>query len=286
MGVMAASVAGAVIGLGIVLVLAGAQRTPRTPSTALSPGLWIRVARWWAQLPLLRRAWLIGSALAGVVLAAATGWLAWLVLVPVVLVVVPSLLLDPPNREVAILAGLDRWTRLMATSLASGKSVRDAIYATRRQAPEALRVPVAHLCTRLEERWPLRDALFAMADELDSADADAVVAALAIAASRGGQGARATLEALSDNVQDRLRALREVAAERAKPRVVARQVSVITLGVLCVALVFNSQFFAPYASPVGQIIAVCLAAAFLGCLVMIRRRSVPPPAPRFLRSQS
>ena len=34
----------------------------------------------------------------------------------------------------------------------------------------------------------------------------------------------------------------------------------------------------------GQLIAMSLAFAYLGCLVMLRRRTVPPMAPRFLRS--
>lgn len=282
---MLAAAAGAAMGLGVFLVVAGMRRVPRERSTDLSPGLWTRATRWWTGLSRPRRGWLLGALAAGVALAAITGWLAWLVLVPVVLVVIPTLLLEPPNREIEVLAGLDRWTRLVATSLTSGKSVRDAIYATRQQAPEVLAGPVGRLCARLEQRWELRDALFSMADELDAADADAVVAALAIAGTRGGQGARETLEALSNTIQDRLRALREVAAERAKPRVVARQVTVITLSVLGLALLFNSRFFEPYSSPLGQVIALCLAAAFLGCLVMIRRRTVPPPAPRFLRAR-
>ena len=137
---------------------------------------------------------------------------------------------------------------------------------------------------RLDQRWTMRDSLWAMADELESADADAVVAALAIASSRGGSGGRATLAALSDNIQDRLRALREVSAERAKPRAVVRQVTIITLGVLMTMLLLNPRFFAAYATPVGQAIAAVLAATYLGCLAILRRKTVPPMAPRFLRS--
>ncbi len=215
-----------------------------------------------------------------------TGWLPALLLVPAVTIVIPLLLMAPPHREVDLLAALDRWVRLLATSLSSGKSIRDSIFATRQQVPPALVGAVSRLCARLDQRWSMRDALFAMADELGSADADAVVAALAIAAGRGGTGTRATLAALSDNTQDRLRALREIAAERAKPRVVVRQVTFITLGVLGAALLFNAQFFAPYSSPLGQLIATTLALAYLGCLVVLRRQTVPPMAPRFLRSRA
>jgi hypothetical protein len=46
----------------------------------------------------------------------------------------------------------------------------------------------------------------------------------------------------------------------------------------------NPGFFAPYATPMGSLAAACLVAAYLGCLAILRRKTVPPPAPRFLRS--
>ena len=184
------------------------------------------------------------------------------------------------------MAGLDRWVRLVATSISSGRSIRDAFFATRRQAPPVLQESVGRLCTRLDQRWTTTDALMAMADELDSADADAVVAALVIAAGRGGGGVRATLGALSDNIQDRLRVLREVSAERAKPRAVARQVTVITLVVLGGAVLLNGSYFEPYRTPLGQLIAGTLASAYLTCLLILRRRTIPTMAPRFLKAAS
>lgn len=282
---MVAAAAGAAVGLGLTLLVAGMLRAaPSSASTSTSTWSWVH--RWWANLSPRRRLWFGGASAAGVLATVVTGWLPALALVPAVTIVIPLLLMAPPNREVELLAALDRWVRLLATSLSSGKSIRDSIFATRRQAPPVLAEPVARLCARLDQRWTMRDALFAMADELGSADADAVVAALAIAAGRGGAGARATLAALSDNSQERLRALREVAAERAKPRAVVRQVTLITLAVLGAALLFNGSFFAPYASPLGQLIAVSLALAYLGCLVVLRRQTVPPMTPRFLRSRA
>ncbi len=279
-----AALAGSAAGLGVLLVVLGFRRSERL-STQKSTGLWTTVAQRWIALPPARKAWFAAAGLAGVIAGVATGSVLALVLLPATAVTVPLLLSAPPNREVDVLAGLDRWVRLIATSLSSGRSIRDAIFTTRSQVPPVLREPVARLCTRLDQRWQTRDALFAMADELASADADAVVAALAIASAKGGR-ARATLGAISDSIQARLSALREIAAERAKPRAVVKQVTFITLGVLIGAMLLNPQFFAPYATPLGQLIALSLATAYLGCLVMLRRMTVPPMAPRFLRSAS
>ena len=225
------------------------------------------------------------SLLAGVTVAAATGFILAVVLVPALIVGVPYLLGEPPSRELELLAALDRWVRLLATSIGTGKSIRDAIFATRTQAPPVMRDAVDRLCARLDQRTTTKDALLRFADDLNAADADAVAAALAIASSRGGMGTRATLRGLSETIQDRLRALREVATERAKPRAVVRQVTIITLAVIISAVVVNGSFFAPYLTPLGQVIALTLATAYVGCLVILRKMSTPPPAPRFLRGR-
>lgn len=285
MGMTLAAATGATISLGFCLVVAGLVPRPQL-STGSSTSLLTTVRKWWMSLPRRRKLWIAGSAIAGVVAAFLTGWLMLLVLVPAALLIVPGLLAAPAQPEIAMLAALDRWVRLVAQSLTAGKSIRDAIFATRHQVPEALVEAVTHLVTRLDQRWTMRDALFAMADEIELADADAVLAAMSVAAARGGAGARATLNALTETLQDRLRGLREVEVERAKPRQVARQVTVITLCVLVLAMVMSPQFFAPYTTPTGSLIAAGLAAAYLGCLLMLRRMTVPAPAPRFLRRAS
>lgn len=284
MGIVIAATSGALVVLGLLLLADGARRRERAVSTDSSTGLWTKGRMLWGSLSTRHRRWIGLSIVVGLITSAVTGWLLALIVVPGALILIPLLLSEPPNREVDLLAALDRWVRLLATSLTSGKSIRDAIFATRGQAPVLLVPAVTRLCDRLDQRWPTRDALLAMAHEVNSADADAVLAALAIASTRGGVGTNATLVGLSDTIQDRLRALREVSAERAKPRAVVRQVTIITLAVLGLALAFSGTFFTPYRTPTGQILALVLCLAYLGCLVMLRRRTVPPPAPRFLRS--
>ncbi|WP_158600460.1 type II secretion system F family protein [Tessaracoccus antarcticus] len=226
---------------------------------------------------------MLGSLVAGVVVALTTGWLIAVFLVPAAALGIPALLSEPPQREIATLAGLDRWIRLLAPSIATGKSIRDAILSTRGQVPEVLQEPVSRLVARVDQGWTTREALLGMADDLSSADADAVLAALAISASRGGIGSRTTLSALADNTQERLHVLREISSERAKPRAVVRQVTVITLAVLTGSVLLGGNFFEPYRSPLGQALALALAAAYVGALGVLRHRTVPRPTARFLR---
>lgn len=226
---------------------------------------------------------LIGSVAAGILSAVITGWWLLIVIIPAVVGVLPLLLAAPPNRELDLLQAIDRWLRVVGSLLATGRSITDAIRVSVRQAPPLLAPHLTLLVARLDDRWTVDGALLAMADELDSADADAVLAALALAAQRGGTGARATLAALADNLADRIRALREISTERAKPRFVVRQVTVITVVVLALALVFSGDFFAPFGSPLGQLLLAVLVSAYLGSLLFLRRMTLPRPRQRILR---
>lgn len=280
---MMAGSLGALIALGVLLLVSGFRRSVPRLSTRKSTGLWKQLHNRWLSWSHTRRVWVIASFALGAVVAVTTGWLIAVVLIPTVILGVPALLSEPPQHEIATLAGLDRWVRLLAPSIATGKSIRDAILSTRSQAPAVLTAPVTRMVARIDQGWTTKDALLAMADDLASADADAVLAALAISSTKGGVGTRTTLTALSENTQQRLHALREISAERAKTRAVVRQVTIITLVVLGGSILLGGNFFEPYRSPLGQTLALSLAAAYMGALVMLRRRTIPMAAARFLR---
>lgn len=274
-------VAGFLAIFGIVLIIDGTRPRDRG-TTPAGPGLAARGRAWWARLP---RRWKVSTAIAivaGLVAFALTGWLVTLVAVPAAVLGLPWLLSTPHNHELARLQAIDQWVRLLAGSILTGKSVADAMRATRRQAPPELAAAVHLAVSRLDGRWSVADALRAMADELDSADVDAVLAALILASERGGTGASETLLALAESTQDRLRSLREIEAERAKPRIVVRQVTVITLVVLGLALVVGRGFFAPYGTPWGQAILAVLLTAYVGSLVVLRHRTLPRRRQRIL----
>ncbi len=277
---MALSVSALVTGLYLVAV-AFTLRDPAL-STGLSTRLWTSGRRWWRRRTRRERATWAAALVAGVVSAAVTGWGVLVLVVPLAGIVLPGLLRSERNRDIEILEALDRWIRLLAGSLPTGKSIPDAVRATARQVPPVLVAPVRLLVLRLDERWTTREALIALADDLDSADADSVVAALVLASERGGRGVVPILRELSDAVQHRLRALREVEAEREKPRVVVRQVTAITVVVLGGLSILNPQYFAPLASPLGQIILVGAVCTHLGSLVIMRRRARSPRRPRLL----
>lgn len=274
---LAALAAALLIG-GAFIVAAGLVRREREPTVRRASAL---QRRWQGLSAATRLRAVIGVAI-GLVVTLFTGFVPALLLLPAVVVVLPELLRAVPQPELALLEALDRWVRVLAASVGTGKSIPDAIRATRVQAPPLLAEPIRNLVGHLDDRWMLTDALQQMADELQSADADACLAALMLVGERGGVGASATLDALSDNLQDRLRALREVNAERAKPQMVVRQVSMITLVVLGAAAVLSPGYFAPYRTPLGQLLMLGLSAIYLGAMHVLRQMAIPRRRDRIL----
>lgn len=280
-----AALAGVVTLLGVVLLISGTRfGAENRRATRNSTHLWIthvdKEGHGGGRLSAIRIA--LGIA-GGVVAALVTGWPVLILVVPLAVVVLPALLSRPPNPDLLLLQALDRWVRGLIAVLPTGKSVADAIRVTLRQAPPILAGPLAMLVVRLDERWPMDQALVAMADELASPDSDAVIAALILSAQRGGTGATMTLTALADSIQERIRALREIETERSKPRVVVRQVTLITLVVMAAAFLFGRDFFAPYGTPIGQLLLGGLLSLYLGSLFILRRLAQARPRERILR---
>ena len=280
--------AGMLIVGGVIMVAAGLRRRPITRRPvrrdAESLGrMWARISRRPpGEAGRRRDVILLAALIAGFALAAVTGWLIMIIIAPAVAWVLPLILVPPKDRDVQLLEALDRWVRNLSAALPTGKSVPDAIRLSGRTAPEAIAEPLGALITRLSNRWDSRDALMRFADDLDSPDADTVVAALILAADRGANGAALTLSELADSIQSQLKGRREIATERAKPYIVVRQVTVITALTLSGAFLFARAFFEPYGTPLGQLILAVLIALYLGSLLLMRRRATPQKRQRIL----
>ena len=281
-----AAVAGLLLVGGVVLAIAGALRVwapPPVRSRAANRSAWARLTRR-PPGPAGRRRDLIllSSTLLGLAVAAASGWVVAVVVAPLLALGLPYLLSLPQARDVQLLEGLDRWVRGLAATLTTGRSVTDSIRLSRRTAPPVIAHEVGVLVSRLDNRWNTNDALQSFADDLDSADADPVVAALILASDRGAVGASTTLGELAESIQDQLRGRRLIETERNKPYVVVRQVTVITLITLVGVFVMSPSFFAAYRTPVGQVVLSVLIVCYIGSLVLLRRRAKQPPRDRIL----
>ncbi len=225
---------------------------------------------------------LLLSVITGSVVALLTGWLILIVVLPLLALGLPYLLILPKPRDIGLLEALDRWVRSLAATLTTGKSITDAIRVSRRTAPPLIADEIGLLVTRLNNRWETRDALMRFADAIDSPDADAVVAALILASSRGANGASVTLHALADSIQAQLKGRRAVEVERSKPYVVVRQVTVISLSTLVLVFALSPDFFAPYRTPLGQALLSVLLIGYVASLLLMRHKAHQPERPRIL----
>lgn len=275
-----AALAGALVAAGLLGVVVALRPRPVEPSTGprRTPALLARVRG----VPLRTRVLALVGVGAGVLVAVLSGWLVAVVAVPLAVVGLPGLL--KPATETAQIERLEamaEWTRNLAGVLTVGVGLEQALVATLRSTPEPIRPEVSRLVARLRARWSTEDALQAFADELDDATGDLVAAYLILGARRRGAGLASVLQGLAESVAEDVTARRKIEADRAKPRATARNVTLITLGVLGF-LAFNGQFMAPYGTPLGQALLAVLLAAYAATLAWLRRMSVGEPLPRFL----
>lgn len=283
---LVAVAAGLLMAAGLIGVLAGLRRRaprPRTIRKTSAMDVWSRVSRRAPGARGRRRdAVLLVSLVVGFVVAAVSGWVIAIALLPALALGLPYLLRMPEARDVALLEAMDRWIRSLAATLSTGKSITDAIRISRRTAPALIAGEVATLVVRLNNRWETRDALMRFADALDSPDSDGVIAALMLAANRGANGASTTLQALADSIQSQLKGRRVIEIERSKPYVIVRQITVISMVTLAGVYMLQPDFFAPYRTPLGQLILSALIVLYIASLVLMRRKAGSAQRPRIL----
>lgn len=267
---------GALVVLGILGVIAGLRERPvRTPAPVRHRLPTIRVPK--------RTRWLLAAGLVlGVTAALLTGWLLAVVVIPVAAIGLPVLLSSGGETEqIRRLEAMEEWIRGLSGVLTSGVGLEQALIATLRSTPDAIRPEVGRLVARLRARWSTEAALRAFADDLDDATGDLIAANLILGAKRRGPGLASVLEALAESVSADVRARRQVEADRAKPRTTARWVTIITIGVLAV-LAFTGTYVDPYRSPFGQLLLSVLLGAYAAVLIWMRRMAAGKPLPRFI----
>ena len=285
MSTLLAALAGALVVAGILLGIYALTPRPAPPPRPARPARTGRLVRWWRGLPAWQR-WSSLAALAlGVIVMVATGWVVAVPVLPAAVLGLPALLMvSSADRQIARMDAIAEWSRNLAGVLTAGQAIEAAIQASLRSAPDAIRPEVARLVGRMRSRWSTEQALRAFADDLDDATGDLVCAALILGAAKRGDGLARVLHDLAESVSADVRARRQIEADRAKPRASARMVTLLSIG----ALLFfglGGRFFAPYSTPLGQLILLVLLSCYGLLLWWLRRMAEIQPATRILGSQ-
>lgn len=271
---------GALVVAGLIGVVLGIRPAPERP--VAPPRSQVPFAGRLAAMPSRTRMLLIGGVVAGLLIALLTGWFIAIALVPAVVVGLPTLLSAPPSASrIDRLEAMEEWTRSLSGVLTVGVGLEQALIATLRSTPAAIRPEVAQLVARLRARWSTEQALRAFADQLDDATGDLIAANLILGARRRGAGLASVLDSLAESVASDVRARRAIEADRAKPRATARWVTIITVSVLGF-LALTGEYIQPYTTPLGQILLVILLVAYVATLIWMRSMAKGAPLPRFI----
>ena len=232
-----------------------------------------------------RRATVAASVGAGAIVWLVTGWTLAIIAIPAGVLVLPTLMqISSAKREIARIEAMSEWTRDLSGVLGVGIGIEQALTTSLTTAPEPIRTEVAHLVARIDARWPVEQALRKFADELDDATGDLIAAALILGAQRRGDQLSKVLEALADTVAEDVRIRRHVDADQAKLRSTARMVTGILTTILGGMLL--TPYADPYRTPAGQIILAALLAAYVGCLLWLRRATATPRQARILGNEA
>lgn len=286
MTTLIAVLAGLGVGLGVWFVVVGAQRHEPMPKPVRTTPPFYGLLRLFGLTkggPLHPQRRVLGiGAVAGLVVGIVTGWWSLVLIVPVLIVGLPSLFrTTTQSNEVETLTDLTAWVRSLIGVLSGGAvGLEQAIAATLHSAAPSVRPSLARLVARLEARQPIKPALYRWAEEMDDYSADMIASAMILESDNRTGAVAPALRQLAESLSAQAKARREIETERSTGRATVRWVTIVTLVVL--AATAMSGYLSGYDSPLGQVVAVVLFCAYVVCLLWMRNISLGQPIPRFL----
>ncbi|WP_405582722.1 type II secretion system F family protein [Streptomyces sp. NBC_01190] len=182
-------------------------------------------------------------------------------------------------KRVEALAG---WTESLRDTIAGAVGLEQAIPASARAAAPALRPHLASLVDRLRSRTPLPEALQHLADEINDASADIIIAALILNARLRGPGLRDVLGALAKSAREEVDMRQRVMAQRASTRRSVQIVVVVSVLFVLGLAIFNRGFVEPYGTAIGQAVLALVCALFAAGFFWLRKLSKIETPERFL----
>ncbi|MER7840160.1 type II secretion system F family protein [Streptomyces sp. NPDC096040] len=177
---------------------------------------------------------------------------------------------------------LASWTESLRDTIAGAVGLEQAIPASARAAAPILRPHLDALVDRLRARTPLPDALQHLADEIDDASADIIVAALILNARLRGPGLRQVLGALAKSAREEVDMRQRVMAQRASTRRSVQIVIAVSVAFVLGLAVFNRDFVSPYGTAVGQLVLALVCGLFALGFWWLRKLSTIETPERFL----
>lgn len=246
---------GAAFGLGLWMFYAGMRGIQLLPSTS-------------AVFPSDIKAeaavgWLAGSAIAGVLVFAFTGWPVAAMITAGIVLWLPRPLAARSSRhdESAKTEAIASWTEMIRDNIAGSAGLEQALIASSSVAPLAIAPELRRFAARVD-RMSTVDALARLGEDLDHPSADLVVVALVNAARMEARELGPLLGRLAETIRADVRMRLRVEVGRARIRTSARIVVATTLVTMAFLFAFSRQLLRAYDSTTGQLWLLLVAGVF------------------------
>ncbi|MDR1791306.1 MAG: type II secretion system F family protein [Propionibacteriaceae bacterium] len=283
LGTIFALVAGAAVFGGLFLLALGMMRRPAKPPRGRHDS---RLARWWVAQSPQRRLLIVGSFLVGLLVAMVFGWMIAPIVLPAIVVFLPAIMMrSDEDVRIAKMNAMAEWTRSLSSVLMAGQSLPQAVAASQRSVPPAIKTEVTHLVGFLSRSNITPEVAFrAFAEEMRDYTGDEVAAALIVSSRVQGSGLSATLKQISVLVAQDVRNRLAIEAERESARTEARMI--VAISVAGVGITVLSGMIFEYSSPFGQALLLFYLGLFGLFVYLVRRIAAMPDAPRVLGEQA
>ena len=275
MTVLVGAALGALIGLGVLLVVAGAAGIlPADMPRAVS------VATRRADRLLLRGALAVVAAAVGY---AATGWLVAALAVGGAAGAAPGAVGAGRRRRDAIARteAVAAWAEMLRDTMAGAAGLEEAVTTTARVAPPPIRAEVQVLARRLE-REPFVPSVRLLAAELADPVGDIVAVALVLAAERQSGSLGEVLGAAASAARASATMRLRVEAGRARLYTSTRMIVGVTLAFAVGLVLFNRRYLEPFDTAVGQLVLGAVVMLFGSGLWSLARLSRPEEPVRLI----
>lgn len=268
------------IGVGLVILSRAWRRSAASDDTAID-----RWSAWKVRLrdPRVWR-WCIASGAAGLAVGVLTGWVVGALLAAMAVWSVPRMVAlgREQQHQIDRIEAVAEWTEMPRDVLGAGVGLEQAITATARVAPAAIRPQMTELVARVEHGERLAPSLKRLADRLADPTADLVVTAMSTATQFQVNDLAALLGRLAHKARSRVELRRRTEAARARVRTTVR----VVLGTFSVyagvLVLFNPDFLENFATVKGQLVLLSIGLLYVLAYAWIRRESRIDEPPRIL----
>ncbi|MDH6580792.1 type II secretion system F family protein [Kitasatospora sp. MAP5-34] len=233
-----------------------------------------RLVRWWREhRPARPGRRLAGAVLAALLALAATGWPLAGPLAALATWSLPGLLGRDRAHEQAIarIEGIATWTEQLRDTLAAAAGLEQALLATAKTAPHAVRPQITACAERIARGQHLPDALRELAHELADPLGDLVVLALISASGRQAGRLGDLLAGLAASAREQALMRTRTTATRARIRTSVRIIVATTLAMALGLIVLNRPYLQPFDTATGQLVLLMVGLLFAASFSWLRR---------------